>query len=167
MNSVREFSPSERIYAVYAAYGKSMMAAHGLEKFLAALMIIHATEATQPGATRSREIAKIDRMTLGPLIAEFSSAYSPSEEVMEELSNMLYFRNELTHRISDSILWATSEHEWEDRVIGKLSEWTFMFRETKELLESYSAEWFRRQDINQQQLLARALVFHPGIQHEA
>lgn len=58
---------------------------------------------------RTAEIEWLDRLTLGKFISEFTSRLSPSEYPAEELDNMLFFRNELTHRISYARVSATIE----------------------------------------------------------
>lgn len=169
MKAVRDFSPAERMYAVYASYGKAMMAAHSLERCLAVLMIIHVTDRIQLGPERTKAIERIDKLPLGPLIESFCGAYAHTDDLAEELSNMLFFRNELAHRISDTILGATAEREWEDRVIQELTECTAMFRETRSLLEPYSAQWCEKHGINLKQLMEKAFNLYPGIlpRHEA
>ena len=169
MNSLTALSPAQRMYAVYAAYGKAMMVAHSLERQLATLLIVYVTEKTAPGPQREEELGRIGRITMGQLISRFTVAYSPSEELQEELDNMLFFRNELAHRIVDSVVSATMEKEWEGKLIQELSEWTEMFRETTKLLEPYSEAWFRKQGIDRNKLLQNILSIYPGVgvRHEA
>jgi hypothetical protein len=154
------------MYAVYAAYGKAMMAAHSLERQIATLLIVHVTEKTVPGLQREEEIDRIGKITMGQLISRFKLAYSPSDELQEELDNMLFFRNELAHRIVDTVLHATMQREWEGELIQELSEWTEMFHATKMLLEPYSEDWFRKHGIDQSKLLQGFLSIYPGIQHD-
>jgi len=156
-------SLQERIFTVYAAYGRAMMAAHSLERRLAALLVTRAADRRSSKEIFHAEQAEIDHLPLGPLIKRFISDFQPEERLVEELDNMLYFRNDLAHRISDLILCAARQEQWEEKVFTELTDITEYFRETREMLEPYAAEWFARHSISKHEVLTKVLAMYPGI----
>jgi hypothetical protein len=167
MERIRDLLPATRMYAVYAAYGKAMMSAHALERHLAAILVTHISDTTAPGQDRTAAIERLDRMTFGQLIKEFVSTHSPAEKLMEELDNMLYFRNDLAHRMADTVLAAAMAHEWEERLIERLTEWDLMFRETNDLLRPFTNRWIEKHNINYDKVFSAVLKLYPGITNEA
>ena len=163
MERIRDLPPATRMYAVFAAYGKAMMSAHTLERRLAGLIIASVTDTSLPGAEKTTEIERVGRLTLGQLIKEFNASHSPQEELAEELDNMLFFRNELAHRIADTILAAAVEREWEEHIVQELTEYASMFSETSELLRPYTDAWFANHSIDQHKILEAVLKLYPGI----
>lgn len=163
MERIRDLPPATRMYAVYAAYGKAMMSAHAVERKLAAILLAHYTDTIAPGLTRDTSIQHLDRMTFGQLIKEFVATHGPSDDLAEELDNMLFLRNDLAHRIADTILRATMVREWEEGLITKLMEWDLMFRDASDLLKPFSDRWIQKHDINYDNMLSAVLNLYPGI----
>lgn len=114
-----------------------MLRAHGLERRLATLLICHATLAGDRKASLDSEIDKIKKLPLGLLINKFAETFSPCEDLIEELDNLLFFRNELVHRISDTIIHAAMQVEWEKKVITELIEIRSYFSDAEPLLRPY------------------------------
>jgi hypothetical protein len=163
MTTAATLSRQERMFTVYAAYGRVMMAAHSLERRLAALLVTRAADRRSSKEVFRAEQAKIDHLPLGLLIKRFISEFQPEEQLVEELDNMLYFRNDLAHRISDLVLRAAQRAQWEEKVLTELTDITEYFRETREMLEPYAAEWFAKHAVSEHELLTKALAMYPGI----
>ena len=121
--------------AVYAAYGKAMIAAHSLERRMAALLLVRRAEKIE--SKIAVEVTDIDRLTLGQLIGHFAHEFSPPAALTTELGNMLYFRNLLAHRISHKILSAAQKDGWEENLVIELYEISGHFKETSEALQPY------------------------------
>jgi hypothetical protein len=139
MQPSNELSPGEAMLVVEAAYGKAMLRAHGLERTLATLLICKATISNRQRAEQDAAIVRIKRLPLGLLIERFETEFSPSEELTEELSNLLYFRNELTHRISDTICNAAMKAHWHEKVTTELNEISGYFADCRPLLQPHMA----------------------------
>jgi hypothetical protein len=167
MTSINSFSRAERLYSVYAAYGEAILMAHSLEKHLAALLTCHATDLKLSKLEMARELEKVSKMTMGQLAAKFCEIFNPDENVREELGNMLYFRNDLTHRISNSMLFAARERDWDTKLLQELSEIAQMFVETRQLLKPYSEKWLAENQINMNEMVLKLLAFYPGISKRA
>lgn len=163
MHDLRSLTASERMLLIHAAYGKAMLRAHGLEQSLATLMICHITFAPGDVSAREARIAKTKRLTLGPLIDQFVQAFSPDEKLIEELDNLLFFRNELAHRISETILYASREITWEERVIRELTDIQSFFDEVKPLLQPYVDSFQEKIGISEARILELAKTLYPGI----
>jgi hypothetical protein len=167
MERISDLSRADRMYAVYMAYGKSMISAHALERLLAAILVAYVCDTTPPGQPRSDGIERIDRMTFGQLLREFVSTHSPTDDLVEELENMLYFRNELAHRMADTITAAAMDKDWEERLVQKLMEWDVMFRETSDLLRPIINGWVEEHKIDFEKVLSAVLKLYPGISTDA
>ncbi len=163
MKPINLLSRQERLYAVYAAYGESMIASHSLEGHLKSLLVTHAHDQKLSKLDFDSEKVKLDRLTLGQLIAKFCAAFNPTESLQEELENMLFFRNELAHRFAEIVLSAATERNWEVKLVTQLHEWTQMFKETQQLLEPYKAAWLAKHEIDLSSLVERSIEFYPGI----
>ena len=143
---------------VHAAYGRAMMAAHGMEMRLTVFLMCHAIENNYPIALDS-----IKKMTFGVLVREFVKKYKPSEYLEEELDNMVFFRNDLAHRISDTLTRAAAKDDWCDRVIRELTEIEGYFRETDELLNPYMERCHRITKTTYADLRRIAERIYPGM----
>ena len=153
MENLEDFDFRTRQFLIWAVYGRAMMGAHRLEKKLSLLLVQRATDICPSGELRDQEIKAIDRLTLGPLINRFLTEFSASENLAEELDNMLFSRNELTHRISDMALNAADRHtQWTSRLIEEIENISTYFSETCALLEPYSKEWMDGKEITQERL---------------
>jgi len=139
-----------------------MLQAHGLEITLGTLLICHATFSPDLRTSRDAKIAQVRRLTLGALIEQFVKVFSPEQNLIEELDNLLFFRNELAHRISDTIVSAATRVNWEQRVLTELEEIRSYFVDVKPLFEPYM-EAFRAQiGITEEQMLELARKAYPG-----
>lgn len=143
---------------VQAAYGKAMMRAHHLELKLATFLMCHAVENNYKISHDA-----IKRMTLGVLVNEFINIYAPPEQIEEELDNMVFFRNELAHRISESILLQSVHDDWQQRVIDELATIEGYFRETDILLTPYMERSYSAINITEVDMLQVAKQIYPGL----
>jgi hypothetical protein len=157
------FSAQQRFFLVQAAYGKAMLEAHGLERTLGALLICQATFSADDGPRREARIARVNRLPLGRLIEEFVEALSPDKHLIEELDNLLFFRNELAHRISDTILGAAAQSNWEQRVVAELEEIRSYFVEAKPLLEAYMETFLVKIGITESQMMELMRKLYSGV----
>ena len=151
--------------AVYAAYGRAMMAAHSLEARLAALLLTRLAAQFSKEAFR-RERDELDRLTLGSLIRRFIREFEPSERVTNSLRNALCVRNDLAHRISNRILMAAQEARWEEGTTAELMEVADCFAGVRSELDPLVAKFFSALGIREQELLERELAKYPGIRYE-
>lgn len=163
ITSFDDLTNAEKMLAVHAAYGRAMLYAHGLEKRLSALLIANTVDQKKSREDTKEEIASIDRLTLGSLIKRVASEYELSDDLLEELDNMLSFRNELAHRISNQLLAATREQAWEEKTVVELGEIATYFRRTSAALSPFVSEWFSNNGFDQAEILRRALTQYPGI----
>ena len=153
MEKLEDFDFRARQILIWAVYGRAMMGAHRLEKKLSLLLVERATDTCPSSDLREQAIKAIDRLTLGPLIDRFLTEFAPSENLVEELDNMLYFRNKLTHRISDMVLNAANRQtQWTSRLVEEIENISTYFSETCALLEPYSKEWMDGKGITQERL---------------
>ena len=165
MESFSQLNSAERIIAVHAAYGKAMIAAHSLELRIAAILFARAEEDVKIG--KSVDSGAIDRLTLGQLINRFLLEFSPPEELAKELDDMLYFRNELAHRISKTILSAAQRKHWEEKVVSELYEISSYFAEASHSLQPFIDAFLSKHGLTLEPLLDRLLVNYPGIRQGA
>lgn len=157
----------ERLYAVFAAYGRAMLDAHGLELRLATLLSVRVILAGGTEDEQSRTLARIEQQPMGCLIRDFIATYEPSEEIMEELDNMLHFRNELAHRVSRMILFASTNKDWESHLITRLTEMSEMFSDTEKLIEPFMAEYRNKVGVPEATMHELAQRFYLGVSHAA
>ena len=121
METLEDFDFRTRQFLIWAVHGRAMMGAHRLEKKLSLLLVQRAIDTCPSNDSLEQAIEAIYRLTLGPLINRFLTEFSASENLAEELDNMLFFRNELTHRISDMALNAADRHtQWTSRLIEEI-----------------------------------------------
>ena len=123
---------SLQLVLVHAAYGRSMIVAQSLESKLIVFLMSHAIENGYPINNDS-----LKKLTMGALVNQFIDKYKPSEELSDELISMVYFRNELAHRIIDTICCEAADDCWQDRVIEELTSIESYFHETNLLLKPY------------------------------
>jgi hypothetical protein len=71
---------------------------------------------------------------------------------VEELDNMVYFRNELAHRISNFIVLKATSHEWHDKVIKELGEIESYFNEAQEILLPYIEVCHKKLNLNEEKI---------------
>jgi hypothetical protein len=162
MQDLGAFSAQDRLFLVQAAYGKAMLQAHGFERTLATLLICHATFSRDRRKPLDARIAGVKRLPLGPLIDEFVDAFSPDQNLIGELSNLLFFRNELAHRISDTILGAATQSDWEQQVVRELEEIRSYFVDVRPFLEAYMEAFRFKIGITEEQMLELARKVYPG-----
>lgn len=148
---------------VDAAYGRAMLSAHALERKLRTLLLIHFGEVRLNNNRRTAATEQIQRLTMGPLIEQFITAYKVEEHLQEELDNMLFFRNELAHRISDTILGKALEPDWRRRLVTELLEIESYFRETNQSLEHYIDEWLEANGFSKQQIISIGMGVYKGL----
>lgn len=147
---------------VFAAYGRAMLDAHGLELRLATLLSVRVILAGGTENEQNKAIARIEQQPLGGLIQDFIASYEPSDEIVEELDNMRYFRNELTHRVSRMILLSAIKEKWEIPLIKKLDEISTIFRETSCRLEPFMAEYRHKVGVRDETMHELACRLYPG-----
>lgn len=152
----------ERLYGVFAAYGRAMLTAHGLELRLTTLLSIRIVLDGGAENEQRRALAKIEQQPMGGLVRDFIAIFEPSEDVMEELGNMLYFRNELSHRISKMMLLSASKGDWEAPLILKLEEMSQMFIDTERLLEPFMVEYRSKIGVPEETIEELGRRFYPG-----
>ena len=163
MLDLEDMDPHTRLWLVYAAYGQAMLNAHQLEKKLSSLLIAREAETSYNAEQHKQIFEEIDRLTLGSLVKRFLIEFSPSEEITEELDNMLYFRNELTHRISDMFLNANHHPQWESRLIEEIQNISTYFSETRALLDPYSKAYLDRAGLTPERLVTIGKALYPNI----
>lgn len=161
MQSLCELSPHERMLLVHAAYGKAMLRVHSIELTLATLLICQVIFSTDKGGQRESEISKIRRLPLGLLTARFVAEFSPSEALEEELSNTVFFRNELAHRISDTIISAALQENWEEKVIVELNDICGYFSDSIALLRPYKTKFVEMLGLTDKKLLDIVYAVYP------
>ena len=143
---------------LHACYGKAVLSAHLLEMRLALFLECHAVE----HGYRAPHDA-IQKMTLGVLVNEFIDKYDPSETLVEELDNMVFFRNELAHRISNMIFRRAAGADWHERIIQELIHIDGFFRDTIALLSPYTDNCHRILGVTELQLRRIASRVYPGL----
>lgn len=153
-------SDQDWLLLVYATYGKTMLQAHSLELTLKTLLIFHLETYSERHVSINDSIVKLNRMTLGMLIDEFLKRFSPNEELAEELDNLLFYRNLLTHRISDFIINKAINPNLYETVINELEEIRGYFIEVKPLLEPYMSAARSKLGVSKEQLLEMAQTFN-------
>lgn len=156
-------SPQEQLLLVQAEYGKTMLRAHGLERSLATLLICHVTFAGDHKASLDFEINKIKRLPLGLLINKFLETFSASEDLIEELDNLLFFRNDLAHRISDTIIYAAMSVDWEKKVIAELVDIRSYFTDAEPLLQPYMEVFNQKLGVSDAKMQEIMNKLYPGI----
>ena len=87
----------------------------------------------------------------------------PSGYLQEELDNMLYFRNSLAHRISETVLGEALDPGWCLRVVTELSDIESYFRETNGLLECYVDEWLHANGYKKEKLFSIGKAIYKGL----
>ncbi len=165
--SLDTLTGEEQLYAVFAAYGRAMLNAHGLELQLATLLSVRTIFAGGTKDERIRALARIEQQPMGNLIRDFIASYEPSEEIMEELDNMLYFRNELAHRVSRMILIAATKGDWKIPLIKELTEISEMFRDTGRLLEPFMEACRNQVGVPEEIMQELGRHLYPGAAHAA
>jgi hypothetical protein len=150
---------SLKMHLIYAAYGRAMMRAHSLEMKLSTILMGHSIKNKRIPAPM-----KIKQMTFGLLVKTFIQEFRPSDYLEEELDNMVYFRNELAHRISDIVFNAIGgKGEWHEKIIIELSEIESYFAETDELLSPYFQECYEITNTSKETLLNIAQAIYPKL----
>lgn len=163
---VESLSREERLCAVFAAYGRAMLDAHGLELRLATLLSVQIYLTGGSQDEQSKAVTRIEQQPMGSLIRNFITYYRPSDALMEELDNMLYFRNELVHRISNMILLAATKENWETPLINELIEISEMFNNTQKLLEPFMAEYRSKVGMPEEAMLDLGRRLYPGVRRQ-
>ena len=167
MPGTADLSSQETKIAIYAAYGRAMLAAHSLELRLAALLITRLVGDNLPIQQVQTAQAKIEKLTMGQLIKRFLQEFKPSEDIKEELNHMLHLRNELAHRIAKLILHSAQAPNWEAQLNAELAELTTYFGETREALQPYINDWINKHGVSNAELLNRGLTLYPGFEKYA
>ena len=139
------------------------MAAHSLERRLGALLVARICERALSQSDHATAMATHNRLPLGVLIERFIQEYVPPEDLVEELDNMLYFRNELTHRVSEQVVAACRTAKWEETFIAEMFEITTYFRETNDALRPYTTEWFLKNGLCESEVIEKAITLYPGV----
>lgn len=143
---------------IQAAYGRAMLAVHHIEMKLVTYLMCYAVENSY-----SSDNDAIKRMPLGTLVREFVTKFVPSGQIEEELDNMVYFRNELAHRISQTIFHHAAHDDWQQRVIEELATIEGYFHETDELLTPYMERSYGAIKITESDIYRVAQQIYPGL----
>ncbi len=122
-------------YAIEAAYGRAVLAAHRLETTLYTLLSVHFSEVSGSNKVLCQEREKLSKMTLGNLVERVISEFHISEYWQEELDNMLYFRNRLVHQIATDLSSSFLRHGSKQRIVEELERIRSYFVETDEEME--------------------------------
>lgn len=150
---------SLKMVFVYAAYGKSMMNAHKLELQLLAILSFYSEKLPEKCTAES-----MNKMTFGALVNLFAKCLNPPERLIDELDNMVYFRNELAHRISNLMILGAKSYEWHETVIAELNEIDSYFKETIEMLSPYIKECYKKMNLTEEKINEMAFVVNPHLQ---
>ncbi len=169
MNSNAPLKNAEWMILVEGAYGRAMLRAHGLEMELASMLLCNAT-ATSRGQVVGERVTRLTkeqilRLPLGLLIKHFVAAFSVSEDIADELDNLLFFRNELAHRISRIILKGLSkqDHQGWPQVIRELKDIASFFDDADELLAPYRRASAAALGLTEDELVEAAGRIYPGM----
>jgi hypothetical protein len=144
---------------LHVAYGKALLTSHQLEMRLSMLLQCHAVEHDYPAPQEA-----IKKMTLGVLVNEFIEKYDPPDSLAEELDNMVFFRNELAHRISSMIVHRTAATDWHDKVMQDLIDIEVFLRDTNELLNPYIEHCYHVLGMTKHQVRRIAQRVYPGLE---
>lgn len=153
----------DSIVIVEAAYGRALLSAHALERGVGSLLITNLGRSKLSGLALDEAIEKIKRLTLGPLIERFIQEFKVNDALEEELDNMLYFRNELAHRISDMVLTKAAERGWRRRLARELLEISSYFREAVNMLDEYVDAYLHSIGVPRERLMEIGCMLYPGI----
>ena len=74
---------------------------------------------------------------------------------------MLYFRNKLTHRISEMVLRKGSKADWQERLLRELVEIDSYFRETSGMLNKHVDCWLEKVGLSRKKLVEIAFKLYP------
>ncbi len=148
-----------QLLMLHATYGKALLTSHQVERRLALLVQCHAISHGY-----SVPLEAIKKMTLGMLAAEFIKKYDPSDSLVEELDAMVFFRNELAHRISDMIVCRAATKDWHDKIVRQLIDIDIDFRNTNRLLTPYIENCYHVLGVTEQQLGDIARRVFPGLE---
>jgi len=140
MNESEILKSLER-HVLDAAYGRAMLEAHSLELCLANLLVLRLVDDGFSDEKYKSEYAKIKKKTMGKLISKVVEKYEISDYWQEELDNCLFFRNRLTHQISDDIVSSHINGDEENKLITELEEIKGYFIETKLELDKLVDYW--------------------------
>jgi hypothetical protein len=80
---------------------------------------------------------------------------------------MVFFRNNLAHRISETIISAAVHENWSERVVDELVEIANFFRETINLLEPYMERSYRAMNASEEDLLKIVNRLYPGLTNKS
>ena len=147
---------------IEAAYGKAMLRAHGLERTLATLLICNLTLSQDKDGTQAADIAKVKRQPMGSLITRFIAEFSPSDELQERLSHLLALRNDLAHRISDTIIDSAVSMNWEGQVTSELASISEQFADFRPYLRPYMARAESAHGLNDEKIAKLIQEGYPG-----
>jgi hypothetical protein len=150
MKAAQEFNDFTEIierlqkFVLHAAYGKAMLAAHKLERSLILHIFVETMKSNRSKkiSTASHYFDRLNKLTLGSLIREATIKCTFSEEEADEWDNLLYFRNHLTHGISELITDSFFRHGDTEKVAEELDEIESYFHEMQEKLDSSIFEGF-------------------------
>jgi len=141
-----------------------MLSAHALELKLTTLLVLRLDAVDISERQLEAKTAQIKRLPLGPLIKRFIAEYRVEDELCEELDNMLYFRNELAHRISDSVLGEALDPGLRYRLVTELLEIQSYFQEKSAMLKPYVDEWLHANGLTRQKLVSIGMTVYKGLE---
>lgn len=152
MEEVSDLSPAAKKTVIFAAYGLAMLRAHALERRLASLLF---------AKTGSEGIHKL---ALGALVNQFIAMFVPHKDIAESLRNLVAVRNSLTHRVSDKMLAAAKEKDWEPQLLSDLTSISSTFKDVTDILEPYINGWFTENGHDREKALRDYAARYPGIE---
>jgi len=135
-------------YVLDTAYGRAMLEAHSLELCLANLLVLRLVDDGYSGEKYKSEFEKIKKKTMGRLISEVVEKYEISDFWQEELDNCLFFRNRLTHQISDDVVSLHINGDGKEKLVTELEEIKGYFIETKVELDKMVDLWLDKKGID-------------------
>lgn len=138
------------MYSVHAAYGSAMLTAHSLELSFKTLLKFFVIDKNEKQETKSK-LQKIEKMTLGMLIAELCKHIDFGDYWEDEFDNCLFFRNQLTHNIADDIISASISSGNNEKFINNLAEIKSYFIEAQSYVDKKSFELLDKQGISKKQ----------------
>ncbi len=156
-----ELIKSLESYLLEAAYGKAMLQANCLEKSFTNLLITKLTDKKLSEEIFNSKLAKLRKLTMGGLINEIIKEFEISDYWQQEFDNALFFRNRLTHKISDDIFYSYLETDGKNKLVLELDEVTSFFNESNNEVRRMTDEWLNLKGIKKSQLVevAKGLMY--------
>jgi hypothetical protein len=148
-----ELVKSLESFALHAAYGCAVLAAHRLERNLVSLVATR--RGSNPTSTYSLfddDLSGLGNPTLGRLIKHVIAEFDVSKQLEDKLDKVLYLRNRLVHHISNVILLAARKPGWKQRVIRELGEIERYFCATSREIDRMLDDWLHSRGLSREKV---------------